>query len=241
MNIAICDDDIVQLDIIETALNQIKLWDSYTINRFLSGEEFISSLKNNTVYDLVFLDIQMSGINGLETYKQAIKYDVMSNVPVIFVSTHIEHLPDVFGFKIPVFLVKPFSSSTLIRTITEVLSRYKNIKIFSRSINGIEERFLINDIYYFKSEDHYTRAITLNKNLLIREDIKNIENELFSYGFFRCHRSYLINLLHVKSWNNNEITIQLNGCMDRIPVSKKRYAAFKEAMLHFKSEEFYSV
>ena len=241
MNIALCDDDIVQLDIIETALSQTKLWDKLTINRFLSGEEFILSLKNSIIYDLVFLDIQMTGINGLETYKQAVKYDAMSNVPVIFVSTHIEHLPDVFGFKVPVFLVKPFTSGTLIRTIHEALSRIMNVKVFSRSINGIEERFIIDDIYYFKSEDHYTRVFTSNKNLLIRDDFNSIENELLSVNFFRCHRSYLINLFHVKSWNNNEISIQINECVEKIPISKKRCAAFKKAMLRFKSEGFYGV
>ncbi|MCC0644940.1 MULTISPECIES: LytR/AlgR family response regulator transcription factor [unclassified Clostridioides] len=226
ISIAICDDESYMLndlkENIELYMNRNNLL--YNIELFDKAETL---LYNHEVFDIIFLDIQMEGINGMQAAKKLRSCD--NDCFIIFVTVLKEFVYDAFEVDAINYLIKPLSNEKLAKTMDRII-----IKLESNEKNYITIqkghsywRLKIADILYCEIIKRKI-YIHLKKEIIdYYETIDSLERSL-PINFFRCHRSYIINLQSVYSYENGNVVME-NG--DMIPVSRLRQQEFSEAML----------
>lgn len=167
--------------------------------------------------DLLFLDIQLPGINGLK-YLQS-----LAHAPHVIVTTAFSHYAiDAFDAAVVDYLVKPFSYE---RFLTAV-NRVRTLLPPSQSINAdkifiyTDKTFYniaIKDIICIKSEGDYINVITDDETYLVLDSLKNWKEKLTGHQFIQCHRSYIVNLNKIEKCTNEKIHLHNSKI---IPVSQ---------------------
>ena len=183
--------------------------------------EALNALKNNPI-DLVFLDIQMPGINGIELVKT-----LKNSVPVILTTAYREYAVDGFELEVLDYLVKPISFERFFKAISKI---YKQDAALSskwqelpsqkiREFNTFEEMYIyvrvdkkmkqvwLKDILYIESIGDYVKIITDQEVVITYLKISYLEKKLPSNTFIRIHRSYLIARNRVSSFTSNDVEV----------------------------------
>lgn len=119
---------------------------------------------------------------------------VLQSTKVIFVSTHTENLPEVFSIQSTCFLYKPYDQDTFYRTIRTVIHKNSNEYLLNCILNDRRYNISSKQIRYIEVFNHNLVAHTDKEYFLDRSSLDELEKRLLPYGFFRCHRSFLINL-----------------------------------------------
>lgn len=217
MKIAICDDEIYQIDLLKKLIavwaknNNIKI----KINTYNSAEDF-KSVKIEC--DVLLLDIQMPGQNGFELAKE-LRYNNELLI-IIFITGVPDYIQEGYEVSALHYLLKPVDEHKLYNTLDKA---YKTLNTTKKSIVitqlGEHYRILLDDIIFIESFGHNLNIITINKSYEIRKNISEIETELDN-RFFRCHRSYIVMMKYVKNISANEILLD-NG--QHVPLSRKLY------------------
>ncbi len=223
LNIAICDDEYIHRKVIEDYLGRGFSSESYKVVEFNSGEELLENYPEKL--DILLLDIQMTGIDGIKAAKKIRLFD--TNVMIIFTTAILHFMQDGYEVRAFRYLLKPINyndfSKHLIQCKNEVLnnkSKYMTIKEIDEGKTVI---ITINSILYIETECRVTLIHTDAKVYRIKESIKKFENELKEYSFYRCHRAYLINLSKVSSIGKSSIFIK----NDEIMVSRYKIKDLK--------------
>ncbi|MDK2585999.1 LytTR family DNA-binding domain-containing protein [Romboutsia sedimentorum] len=222
-NIAICDDEYIHRKVIVDYLGMVFPSESYEVVEFNSGEELLENYPEKL--DILLLDIQMTGIDGIKTAKKIRLFD--TDVMIIFTTAVLDFMQDGYEVRAFRYLLKPINynefSKHLIQCKNEVLnnkSKYITIKEIDEGKTVI---ITINSILYIETECRVTLIHTDAKVYRIKESIKKFENELKEYSFYRCHRAYLINLSKVSSIGKSSIFIK----NDEIMVSRYKIKDLK--------------
>lgn len=222
-NIAICDDEYIHRKVIVDYLGMVFPSESYEVVEFNSGEELLENYPEKL--DILLLDIQMTGIDGIKTAKKIRLFD--TDVMIIFTTAVLDFMQDGYEVRAFRYLLKPINyndfSKHLIQCKNEVLnnkSKYITIKEIDEGKTVI---ITINSILYIETECRVTLIHTDAKVYRIKESIKKFENELKEYSFYRCHRAYLINISKVSSIAKNSIFIK----NDEIMVSRYKIKDLK--------------
>lgn len=231
VNIAICDDEKIQVELLKKyVLNwadekNIKV----TIEAFYSGESFEFSWSMDKRYHILLLDIQMSGLNGVELARKIRKEDSIINI--IFITA----IPDYIGAGYDVeainYLIKPIGEKKLYECLDRAIQR---IPKEDKAILIEEEREIIrvlqNDILYIEAFSHSIEINTIDGKHTTRKNIGTIEKELDENIFAKCHRSYIVGLRHVKKIAKDNLELD-NG--DIIPVSRRQYSKTNMAFIEY--------
>jgi DNA-binding LytR/AlgR family response regulator len=222
-NIAICDDEHIHRKVIVDYLAMVFCSESYEVVEFNSGEELLENYPEKL--DILLLDIQMTGINGIKAAKKIRLFD--TNVMIIFTTAILGFMQEGYEVRAFRYLLKPINyndfSKHLIQCKSEVLnnkSKYITVKELGECRTII---ITINSILYIEMECRVTLIHTDVKVYRTKDSIKNFENDLKEYSFYRCHRAYLINLIKVSSIDKNSIFIR----NDEILVSKYKMKDLK--------------
>lgn len=222
-NIAICDDEYIHRKVIVDYLGMVFPSESYEVVEFNSGEELLENYPEKL--DILLLDIQMTGIDGIKTAKKIRLFD--TDVMIIFTTAVLDFMQDGYEVRAFRYLLKPINyndfSKHLIQCKNEVLnnkSKYITIKEIDEGRTVI---IPINSILYIEMECRITLIHIDAKVYKTKESIKKFENELKEYSFYRCHRAYLINLSKVSSIAKNSIFIR----DDEILVSRSKMKDLK--------------
>ena len=234
MRTLICDDEIHYANAIKESIERWKKKTgnvSITYDVFRSSEDMLDSLRNQTIYDLVFLDIQFPAeLNGLQVAKQLRMLN--DQVVIVFVSNYDEYAID--GYKVNAlrFLTKPISDNQVFECLDIA---YRQWQITSaNAVIVLETKQQIhkisnNSIVYIESRAHYLDIHTLNienGTITIRMKIGEILKDLPSDMFVQCHQSYIINLLYVQRLTRTRVTLTNN---QETPMSiKYRDAVYKK-------------
>lgn len=201
MKIAICDDDIND----RTKLSDfIRRYDgSLACDLYISAEDLLNALKT-TYYELIFLDIEMEGLNGFNAAKLIMGE---SDKPLIIFVTHSSKYT-IQGYEVAFrYLIKPITYENFEKVLKAALERILPQKI-PIDINGKTYFISLKEIYYFEVLDHKIRIHTNQKSYDCRHTLKNIEDMLTASSFIRPHNSYLVNLEHVVSASQAELTMR---------------------------------
>lgn len=218
-----------------------------------NGYEAISKNKE-LVPDLIFLDIRMPQMSGLEVADIIMKEK--GQTPIVFTTAYDEFAIKAFEVNAVDYLLKPISRSRLGQTIEKILRlnkeenqwHIKEIEKIVRElrkgegckstkiyINEKDKIIVLNhsDIVYISSLDGYAYIITTKGNFKSRITLNSLEEQLNYPNFFRVHRSYLVNLNFIESiipWYNATYALELTGIKEKIPVSRSKLNEFKDIM-----------
>ena len=184
------------------------------------GEEALKTVQHEKP-DLVLMDINLKGeLDGIET---AIKMQQEDAIPIIYLTANSDdaHFNRAKATSPYAFLSKPFKKLDLQRAVelasvrilqesNEPKAGLNSLKLEDRIFvrqNDLMCKILIADILYLEADRNYCQVFTKDKNYLLINTLKNMEDKLPSDTFQRIHRSYIINLKQVNEFNHNNITV----------------------------------
>ncbi|MEO1254499.1 MAG: LytTR family DNA-binding domain-containing protein [Bacteroidota bacterium] len=241
MNILILDDERNAREYIIKKLEEY-VTQSFKVYEASSISEALDIIHSREI-DVAFLDVRLNNKISFDLLTQLDEI----NFKIIFISGHDEYAIRAFRFNAIDYLVKPINplefkealtriDSILPLKMDEVIKLTTDIhkkfidKIILRDMNSIY--FIrVADIEYCKAEGSYTKFyINGSKNMTMSTPIRDYEKLLSREGFFRIHRSYLVNLDHVKSFRKESGEVIMTN-KDELPLSNKRKEYFLEAML----------
>lgn len=233
LNFAICDDEPVM---VKEILEQLSEYMSernrtpYKVKSFLSGRALLESSCN---FDVIFLDIQMEQPDGMETARRLRKQK--NDSLLIFVTVLREYVFDAFEVEAYDYLVKPLDGRRFRRTMDRALrtlaQRTANSIVIRRG-NSCEV-ILLSRIVYCEVQG---RKIYIHQNDgTITDYYDNLERfeHRVDGRFFKCHRSYLVNLDYVCGCSLGQIALSQGSV---IPVSRLRERDLTQALLHHMKE-----
>lgn len=233
ISIAICEDEEDQQELLKAHIKQIfkGLSVEYSLDVYNSGEELIENYSKDI--DIVLLDIQLIEINGMDTAR---KIRVIDNkVEIIFITSLIEYALEGYEVRAYRYLIKPVKYDDLKEYIINCI---KEIDINNKYIivkeQGNQMKLDINEITYVEVQKETITIHTFNKVYKINGTMNNIEKEIDCCRFFRCHKSFLVNLEHVKSIKQY-IAILENS--EEVPISRYRFKETKDKFFDLLEEK----
>lgn len=225
--IAVCDDNIVEC----TRLSQKvqKLLSEREIEaammNFYSGQALTACSQN---FDILFLDIKMAVMDGLETAR--LLKERGQEFILIFITSAEEYVYDAFDLEAFQYLVKPVDEEKLERVLCAAVDKRikpkENFLIFSR--NRQVSKINLNDVLYFEITGRIIRIHFKDRCADYYEKISDLERKLSALDFFRCHKSYLVNLKFVREFTKTEIFMENGECLF---LSRRRAQDFSRAFL----------
>ena len=224
LNIVICENDINDQEFINK--NVIKILDDlkieYEIKIYNSGENLIESYNNDT--DIILLDIQMDGIDGMETARKIREFD--NRVEIIFITSFAEYALEGYEVKAYRYLLKPVKYDDLKVSLINCLS---DINLIKRSIvireGDTSIKLSLKDIMYIEVQRNDIIIHTLDKVYTTKGTMNNFENEINNDVFIRCHKSYLLNLEYIKSIKRYSAILSNE---EEVPLSRNKYKEIKD-------------
>ena len=221
--IGICDDEKIYINEIREYFRQYAKENAlgdYEIFEFTAGEEISKELG----LDILFLDIQMKGIDGLQV-KEKLQQE-NANTEIIFVSSYTENMPEAFGKNVMGFLEKPVDYKVFCKRVAgAIVSCRKKKRYITYDECGVIRKINIEDIVYIKSDGRYTDIHIQNeRNILLSSKSMRYYKAELGKGFEMSERSYLVNLKYVTEVETD--VILENGM--HIPMSRRKAQKFSE-------------
>ncbi|KIQ24161.1 LytTR family transcriptional regulator [Flavobacterium sp. MEB061] len=211
--IIIDDDEIDRLTVISFA-KKFPILDILGV--FESAEEALSIIEKEKI-DVLFLDIDMPGLSGIEFRKKALEIPVC-----IFITAHPEHAVESFEIETLDFIVKPLKLDRFAQTVSRI-EEFIEIKLkaslFEASIGGdtiyIKEgheqtKVKLHEILYLEALKDYTLIITDKKRHCVLSSIGNLLKENHFQSFIRIHRSFAVQKQFIQKINSSEILLNNN-------------------------------
>lgn len=228
--IGICDDEVVQVDILSSFLEQNLSDYQLKLIKAYSGEELLMKLQNVTP-NIVLLDIEMKELNGLQTGKRI--RDKYPEAIIVFISGYKRFALDAFKLKSMDYIVKPISEKRMKLLLKDLLIRIDQIRLYEEKNKSITFHFKeniirlkFNDIYLFEK---YLRKITVYSEkgqFVFYENMDKLMSRLDMDMFTRCHNSYIVNSSKILEMKNDGIYIRE---LDKtIPVSRTKKLTVRE-------------
>ena len=230
LKIAICEDEVKQQEILEQYIDKIltEITKDYEILTFISGEELLENYPENV--DIFLLDIKMDKLNGMEIAKKIREID-KKEVEIIFTTSLVKYIQDGYEVRAYRYLLKPIKFDDLKKHLTSCIKEINEKKENYILVNGKNDVYKINisHITYIEIQNKDMTIHTIDKDYNIKMSIDKIEKELSIYNFFRCHKSFLVNISYIE---NIKQYIAILENKDEVPISRYR---FKETKVRFLS------
>lgn len=213
-----------------------------------SGEEVLSLAKQGTAIDLLFLDIQMPGKNGMEIAKTLRKKQ--EDILIIFVTALSEYVYEAFDVNAFHYLVKPFDEEKLYQVLDSAVCQYnRQMDIVNRhdrtqteqtaggqasprailvKRGGLSTKVLLSDIFYAEVFNRKVILHTQNGDIEYYGKLSDL-SEQAGADFFRTHRAYLVNLRHVERYNATTVCLEQGTAL----ISKKQFSGFVRQYLQY--------
>lgn len=219
VRIAICDDVASEQEKLESLILRTELFESPTFCFFNSGSDLISSYDSGERYDIVFLDVEMPEVNGIETGKYISRFD--SDAILIFVTNCPEYAIDAFDCNAFHYLLKNGEYEKFCSVISKAHERYKNLHK-SILLSSKEGQISLNagDVYYVECCRKHLYFYTVDKKYTTKGTLAQAYDMLSPFGFYQVHQGYIVNFEKVASITGNDIVLQ-NGKKVLISVRKK--------------------
>jgi two-component system response regulator LytT len=215
MNCIIVDDDEMARVSLEMLCDKID--DLTIVKSFDNGIDAVNWLKNEDI-DLIFLDIEMPDLSGIELVKS------VDDLPqIIFTTSHSKYALEAFEHQVTDFLPKPIQLGRLLKGAERAKELNDNVslqeeqsQLFVR-VDGKFVRIELDDIMYIESLGDYVRFYSEDgKKYIVHSTIKNIDQKITNDNFLKVHRSYVVNLAKIVDIEDTNLLIK-----DKvIPVSR---------------------
>lgn len=226
MKIAIVDDEITSQEIAERLIKKYPWKKEIVVDAYSSGEEFCEAGE----YDVVFMDVEMSGMDGFEAARRCKEKN--RDTMLVFLTTHTELSRR--GYIVNAF--RYVDKKNIDEELSEVLEAIndlcmKNHVLKFHMIRTGEIEVPIGDILYIETDKRNIVVHTSDNRLISNRKIDELEEELKDYGFFRCHKSYLVNLENIAQLGKTDVYFK-NG--EKAMVSVRRCSDLKQKHMEYK-------
>lgn len=226
MNIAICDDNIKFCSILENVVFQYGSQHQYKfeIEVYYSGEELYRHMSDQHYYDIIFLDIEMQQMNGIEVglnIRNALDNEA---VHIVYISSYSKYAMDLFQVRPFDFIMKPFNIARIYHTLDQSIKlTNKNRKMFHYKVNKLTYSIPFENILYFESV--YNKKIKIvhtGGESIFYGSLTNIMEDINKPYFYHVHRCFIINIQFIRLVDKQRITMK-NQHQIPIPVRKQNH------------------
>lgn len=219
MRVAVCDDESDFCDRIKEAL--VTEESEENVACFASGEELLRQ-SDKSPYDIVYLDIEMLGMNGIEVAEELKKRN--QNVIIIFVSSHTSYISRTFRVDAFQFLIKEdMDRESVLSEYCRAKERYrKDHDYYTIKQNTEHRRFEICKITYLESRNRHLYLNTADgKEYEYRGKLDREAEKLKPYHFVRVHESYLVNMAYIEIYGNDQLSLKYDSQNRRFTISRR--------------------
>lgn len=199
LRVAICNDDTENIYLLKKHLEQFEIeYDiDFKISLFTSGKNLLLQHNSTTVFHIIFLAIEIQGLNGLET-ANIIRSRGDFNVKIILISNHSNYMKDSFNVQPFYYLLNPVTYPTFHKIMQRIILLYQTAKTVKSLIqhDGSEELININDIIYIetlKSQKGILRFALKDHSIYSKGILQKQKEELKDYNFVSSCRGFMIN------------------------------------------------
>lgn len=228
MRIAICDDDKIVSEQLKKYIfdffdkQSIK---APSISLFNSGENLLSDTEEK---DIIFLDIEMPGMNGIYVGNELKRAN--KDAIIFIITSYMEYLDEAMRFHVFRYLSKPLDKQRLFRNMRDALNLYAqaSIKIPIETKNGVHTVLAPNIV----SVEAFGRKVVVHTISKDYESIHNMQywcEQLPNNCFFQTHRSYIVNFKHVTEFDRTLIHLYNNQF--EAYLTRRKYTSFKDSYL----------
>ena len=197
---------------------------SLQLHFFVSGEELLHNIRQVCACQVLFLDVYMSGISGVEAARRLRAAGCETSI--VFATTSTDHGVDSFEVRASDYLVKPFRQEEVDRALDWCLEHMPEpLRSLSVYAEREPQEFPLASVLYIEVLGHQSHIHTLRQTVVVRKSLDDLERAVDSPDFFRCHRSYLVNLRHVDHIQRRDF------CMDDgtlLPISLQNLPRAKQ-------------
>ncbi len=217
LQIAICDDSGEQARIIA---HMIDTWATahgiaHAAMIFSSAEEFLFEYADNKSFDIIFLDVQMPGMNGVELAEHLRRTD--KSIQIVFVSGYENYIAKGYEVEALHYLLKPIEKLSFERVLDKAMARINGGRRYIILDCGTEEcKLSVEDIVYAQSLAHYIKIYTETGEYMVHMTMAEL-GERLGRDFVRAHRSYIVNAAYIGSISKTSMTLDTGAV---VPISK---------------------
>ena len=233
--IAVCDDEKAMLRQLSLYLDQIQeeTGERYDLFYYTSAEELLDHLPIDV--HVILLDISMGDMSGMECAK--ILRGRGCEAAVFFITSMTEYALEGYEVHAFAFLPKPLIYSELKERLADCFSWMdrKRKAVLPVETAGGMELLPIEEILYAEVYQHELSFVLCGRVVTGTLQLSQVAERLEPHGFFRCHRSYLVNMVQIRRIDPDVITMQ-NGTT--VPISKHRRKAFLDAFSNYMGGRF---
>lgn len=221
LRIAICDDDINARDALHIQLESILMEESEKIvYEFASGQTAVNwLLKHPGEIDLLFLDVEMPGVNGMETAERIREFD--KNMMLVFVTGYADYVFDGYRVGALDYVIKPAGRERLYeimkRVREQILSGAEKNFVFQNTEGTY--RFSYEEILYFYSERRQVTIVTERGNFTFYGKLNQVEGQT-GEDFVRIHQRYLVNGKKVSHIGSTSLFVGAGDKETELPISR---------------------
>lgn len=232
LNIAVCDDEKYYRQYIKKVITEYLEKEDvlFHIGEFADGKDFCKEESNIQKYDIIFLDIEMEGMNGMDAACRIREKN--KEMDIIFITVMSEYVYDGYKVRALRYILKQNLEKELPDYLKGML---KERKYFGQKMEfpfiGGNRKILLKDLLYIESSSHKLKFVREREDLYMYGKISDIEPRLIDYHFVRCHQSFLVNLAHVDAIKSYFVYLS-NGT--QIAVSRQKLTEVKKKFLEFK-------
>lgn len=214
------DDEPNAINLLDLLIAEATNWQ--VVARCYNGLEALQAIKVNQV-DLIFLDINMPQLNGMELAALLPK-----SIKIVFTTAYSEYAAESYLHNALDYILKPVTLKRFLATQQKIEAWFSNADktpvlndssspqyFYVKSGKGLQ-KILLNEILYVEGDKEYVKLVTAKESLLVYRRLKQVEEQL-QHPFIRVHNSYIVNMEKMEKYADNHITI----AGQRIPVSDK--------------------
>ena len=206
MKIAICDDFLKDAQSLKKIIMQAEDSNNFSVTTYTNSQELLARVHDKVMYDILFLDIDMPGIDGIELGKRIKKNQ--PNIIIIFATSHPQYMLDAFDCEAFHYILKPFEPSVVLsildRAITKYLAtnKYHCIKIKTQTI-----RLKISEIYFIEYCQKHVIYHTDKCDFEVLDSLNSVYQSLKDFGFIQIHQGYIVNMEKIDHFEGYSIIL----------------------------------
>lgn len=230
MKIAICDDEKLQIELLKkyciSWLSKRKL--HAEIATYLSAEAFLFAYEDDKSYDILLLDIQMKELDGISLAKKL--RELGDNLSIIFITGVKDYVFEGYHVQAIDYILKPIEEKKLETALDRAYNSIQKQESFIiLQIDNDLVKLNEKDILYIESIGHKSIVYTHNNKYEIKKGINTVEKEISQSFFYKCHRSYIVNILHISSISKTDVKV--NDAL--VPIARGKWEELNMAFLSY--------
>lgn len=207
MKVAIVDDAQKETELLTQYVTRFSAENHIEISRvvFHNPLDFVEKYSGD--YDLILLDVEMPGLNGIDTAREIRRMD--SRVVIMFITNMAQYAINGYEVEAVDYVLKPVTYQDFamkLKKAARYIQRNQDMRLTLTTSDGMVN-IHVSDIYYLEVDRHYLIYHTVHGDYTVRGVMRDVEEQMQEYHFVRCNHCYLVNLKYVEAVNGTFVRV----------------------------------